>query len=268
MARKDTQSRLGENKPSVEVGAALCVRSLKDSNSLPLTPAELAAQDELELAVAECKAELAGRPLHSEDERSSDNSECSVSPGPGARSYAYERAGGFTHDQSVHGEPGYGDPKRKPFSYPGDADHPHVPEREKLVPFVNIWPDLEFCDHETWREAVDLHNTKLANRRAKRDAVAAKAASNYPDALFALRRIKKLDPLAFGDTLAAHYDSVMRNPDLSRARSRRHADYEPHYKKVKRLAKRACYDQYARYRSDVHPAGVTLAKYARDDVYS
>eukprot|EP00965_Chrysotila_dentata_P136171 4502078-Pleurochrysis_carterae.AAC.2 len=58
----DAQSR------SVEVGAALCVRSLEDTCSLPLTPAELVAQDERELAIAECKAELAGHPLHSEDE--------------------------------------------------------------------------------------------------------------------------------------------------------------------------------------------------------
>eukprot|EP00965_Chrysotila_dentata_P078999 2605425-Pleurochrysis_carterae.AAC.1 len=55
--------------------------------------------------------------LYSEDERSSDDSQRSVSPGLGARYYAYERAGGFKHDQSVYGEPRYGDPKRKPFSY-------------------------------------------------------------------------------------------------------------------------------------------------------
>eukprot|EP00965_Chrysotila_dentata_P144582 4775750-Pleurochrysis_carterae.AAC.1 len=60
----------------------------------------------------------------------------------------------------------------------------------------------------------------------------------------------------------------MSNTDLSRARARRPADYDSYDEKVKRLAKRARYDQYARYRSDVLPSGVPLAKYARDDVYS
>eukprot|EP00965_Chrysotila_dentata_P062397 2068128-Pleurochrysis_carterae.AAC.1 len=62
---------------SLEIGAALCMRSLPavDHDGLRLTPEELAAQDERELAIAECKAELAGYPLHSEDARSSDDSE-------------------------------------------------------------------------------------------------------------------------------------------------------------------------------------------------
>eukprot|EP00965_Chrysotila_dentata_P152079 5024723-Pleurochrysis_carterae.AAC.2 len=59
------------------------------------------------------QGQLAGRPLHSGDERSSDNSERSASLDLGSRYYAYERPGGFVHDQSVYSEPGYGDPKRK-----------------------------------------------------------------------------------------------------------------------------------------------------------
>eukprot|EP00965_Chrysotila_dentata_P133118 4401426-Pleurochrysis_carterae.AAC.1 len=65
------------------------------------------------------------------------------------------------------------------------------PSVKKLLPFVNIWPDLEFCDQETWQEAVELHDAKLANRRAKREALASQAADNDADALFALRRITK-----------------------------------------------------------------------------
>eukprot|EP00965_Chrysotila_dentata_P117257 3875219-Pleurochrysis_carterae.AAC.1 len=182
--------------------------------------------------------------------------------------YAYERAGGFTHDQSAYGKPGYDDPKRKPFAYFGDPDHPRVPERGKLEPFVNIWPDLEFCDQETWHEAVHLHNAKLANRRAKRDAVAAKAADNDANALFALRRIKKLAPLAFGDTLAAHHEAVMNDPKLSRARARRPSNDESFRAKFKRLSARAHYDGYARYRSDARPHGKSLSDYARDDAWT
>eukprot|EP00965_Chrysotila_dentata_P155012 5121957-Pleurochrysis_carterae.AAC.1 len=62
---------------------------------------------------------------------------------------------------------------------------------------------------------------KLANRKAKRAAVAARAAANDADALFALRRIKRLAPLDFGDTLAAHHQMVMHDPKLSRVRARR-----------------------------------------------
>eukprot|EP00965_Chrysotila_dentata_P044541 1480648-Pleurochrysis_carterae.AAC.1 len=60
----------------------------------------------------------------------------------------------------------------------------------------------------------------------------------------------------------------MSDPDLSRSRARRPIDFESYDAKVKRLAKRASYDHYARYSSDVLPQGVSLAKHARDDVYS
>eukprot|EP00965_Chrysotila_dentata_P185571 6126887-Pleurochrysis_carterae.AAC.1 len=60
----------------------------------------------------------------------------------------------------------------------------------------------------------------------------------------------------------------MSDPKLSLERARRPADYESHDEKMKRLAKRARYNQYARYRADVLPPGVTLAKHARDDEYS
>eukprot|EP00965_Chrysotila_dentata_P173681 5733570-Pleurochrysis_carterae.AAC.1 len=81
---------------------------------------------------------------HSEDERTSDDSSGRTSPSPADAFYSYERAGGFTHDQSVYGEPECSIPRRKPLP----CNDSIVPEREKLVPFVNIWPDLGFCDHE------------------------------------------------------------------------------------------------------------------------
>eukprot|EP00965_Chrysotila_dentata_P024648 816595-Pleurochrysis_carterae.AAC.1 len=79
----------------MEVGAALCVRStLEDTSQIvPLSPEELEAQDERELALAECKAELAGAPLHSEDNLSSDRDEDPPSPMRDDRFCAYERAG-------------------------------------------------------------------------------------------------------------------------------------------------------------------------------
>eukprot|EP00965_Chrysotila_dentata_P100945 3334370-Pleurochrysis_carterae.AAC.1 len=157
---------------SVEIGAALCVRDVASSTAapVPLSPKELKEQDERELALVECRAELAGAPLHSENERSSDDSNDPPSPQRDDKFFSYERAGGFWHDQSVYGEPGYDVAIPKPFTYPGDANNPIVHKRDKLVPFVNIWPDLDFCDCETWREAVDIHNAKNANRRAKREA--------------------------------------------------------------------------------------------------
>eukprot|EP00965_Chrysotila_dentata_P055984 1856338-Pleurochrysis_carterae.AAC.1 len=87
----------------MEIGAALCVRSSVDATSkvIPLTPEELEAQDERELALAECKAEVAGEPLSSEDNLSSDRDKDPPSPMRDDRFYAYERAGGFWHDQSV-----------------------------------------------------------------------------------------------------------------------------------------------------------------------
>eukprot|EP00965_Chrysotila_dentata_P140480 4644245-Pleurochrysis_carterae.AAC.1 len=92
----DTQPR------SMDVGAALCVRSNIDATSqvVPLTPEELEAQDDRELALAECKAKLAGAALHSEDNLSSDRDEEIPSPMRDDRFCAYERAGGFWHDQS------------------------------------------------------------------------------------------------------------------------------------------------------------------------
>eukprot|EP00965_Chrysotila_dentata_P133274 4406713-Pleurochrysis_carterae.AAC.1 len=64
-----------------------------------------------------------------------------------------------------------------------DPDNP-----DELIPFVNIWPDEEFCDEHVWREAIALHDRKTANRRAKRKAIAALAADRVDDAVFALRR--------------------------------------------------------------------------------
>eukprot|EP00965_Chrysotila_dentata_P072479 2394469-Pleurochrysis_carterae.AAC.1 len=55
---------------------------------------------------------------------------------------------------------------------------------------------------------------------------------------------------------------------LSLERARRPTDYESHDEKMTRLAKRAKYDKYARYRAGALPPGVTLAKHARDDEYS
>eukprot|EP00965_Chrysotila_dentata_P025451 846018-Pleurochrysis_carterae.AAC.1 len=76
----------------MEVGNALCVRgqSANASSDLRLTPEELAARDERELAIAECKAELAGCPLYLEDARNSDDSDKRESPERGDSYYAYE----------------------------------------------------------------------------------------------------------------------------------------------------------------------------------
>eukprot|EP00965_Chrysotila_dentata_P068044 2250810-Pleurochrysis_carterae.AAC.1 len=41
------------------------------------------------------------------------------------------------------------------------------------MPFKTVWPDALFYNLATWLEAVDIHNEKLANRLAKRKAVAA-----------------------------------------------------------------------------------------------
>eukprot|EP00965_Chrysotila_dentata_P105554 3486139-Pleurochrysis_carterae.AAC.1 len=56
---------------AVEIGAAPCVRSQIKTNAtvMPFAPAELAAQDKRELAIAKRKAKLAGKPLYFEDER-------------------------------------------------------------------------------------------------------------------------------------------------------------------------------------------------------
>eukprot|EP00965_Chrysotila_dentata_P105521 3484918-Pleurochrysis_carterae.AAC.1 len=88
----------------MEVGNALCVRGLSADalGGLRLTPEELAAQDKRELAIAECKAELAGYPLYSEDARSSDDSDRRNAASDGDDHYAFEKAGGFAHDQSCY----------------------------------------------------------------------------------------------------------------------------------------------------------------------
>eukprot|EP00965_Chrysotila_dentata_P214888 6188439-Pleurochrysis_carterae.AAC.4 len=67
---------------------------------------------------------------------------------------------------------------------------------------------------ETWRK------TCQPAREAQGPNVAARAANNDAEALFALRRIKKLPPLAFGDTLAAHYQAVANDPARTAARAR------------------------------------------------
>eukprot|EP00965_Chrysotila_dentata_P141638 4680591-Pleurochrysis_carterae.AAC.1 len=79
----------------MDVGAALCVRSSMDATSkvIPLTPEELEAQDEREHAIAECKAELAGSALYSEDNLSSSCDDDPPSPMRDDRFRAYERAG-------------------------------------------------------------------------------------------------------------------------------------------------------------------------------
>eukprot|EP00965_Chrysotila_dentata_P075463 2492008-Pleurochrysis_carterae.AAC.1 len=123
----DTQPR------SMDVGAALCVRSSVDATSkvVPLTPEELEAQDERELALAECKTELAGSALHSEDNLSSDRDDDPPSPMRDDRFCAYERAGGFRHDQSVYGEAGPDIAIPKQFTYPGDSKQP--PHRSRMT---------------------------------------------------------------------------------------------------------------------------------------
>eukprot|EP00965_Chrysotila_dentata_P198210 6178652-Pleurochrysis_carterae.AAC.9 len=53
------------------------------------------------------------------------------------------RAGGFSHDHSVYGKLGYGAPKRKAFSHPGDADH-----RKRCVLVLRITPSATKCSSE------------------------------------------------------------------------------------------------------------------------
>eukprot|EP00965_Chrysotila_dentata_P104932 3465929-Pleurochrysis_carterae.AAC.1 len=202
----------------MEVGNALCVRDVADDSAelLRLTPDEFAAQDERELAIAECKAELVGYPLHSEDARSSDDSGRRDARESDGNARAYEQAGRFAHDHSVYGDCEYTTPKRKVFKQQVDSSACS----SCLIPFKNVWPDASLHDLATWLEAVDIHNEKLTNRLAERKAVAARAADNDPDALFALRRIKKLAPLSFRDTLIAHHRSVLNDAELARARAR------------------------------------------------
>eukprot|EP00965_Chrysotila_dentata_P239246 6202987-Pleurochrysis_carterae.AAC.3 len=254
---------------SIEVGSALCVRDTagNSAENLRLTPDELAAQDERELAIAECKAELAGYPLHSEDARTSDDSDRREPPEHGGRFYAYQKAGGFAHDQSVYGDCEYSTPKRKAHSQRFDSST-RLSHKELLVPFKNVWPDASLYDLATLLEAIDIHNEKLTNRQAKRKAVAAKATDNDPDALFALRRIKKLAPLCFRDTLIAHCRSILYDVELARARARPPATPLWGSDKIRALARRAHHDGFARYRDVTAPAaGCTTSDNAKKDAY-
>eukprot|EP00965_Chrysotila_dentata_P186488 6157670-Pleurochrysis_carterae.AAC.1 len=54
-------------------------------------------------------------------------------------------------DQSFYGDCFYSTPKRK-ATRPPFACLP-TSNTERLVPFVNVWPDPSICDLETWREA-------------------------------------------------------------------------------------------------------------------
>eukprot|EP00965_Chrysotila_dentata_P012140 398139-Pleurochrysis_carterae.AAC.3 len=122
-------------------------------------------------------------------------------------------------------------------------------------------------DLATWLEAVDIHNKKLANRQAERKAVAAKAADNDPEASFAVRRIKKLAPLPFRDTLIVHCRSVLNDTELARARARPPATPLWGSDKIRALARRAHHDGFARYRDVATPAGCTPSDYAKRDAY-
>eukprot|EP00965_Chrysotila_dentata_P047881 1588258-Pleurochrysis_carterae.AAC.1 len=116
---------------------------------------------------------------------------------------------------------------------------------EELIPFVNIWPDEEFCDEHVWRKAIALHNRKTVNRRAKRKAIAASAADNVYDGVFVLRCVRRLlEPLDFEDTLSAHRRAVRDNPSLSHAHVQ--AELAEQRDKFARLQERADYDGYAR----------------------
>eukprot|EP00965_Chrysotila_dentata_P178561 5897329-Pleurochrysis_carterae.AAC.1 len=97
----------------MEIGTALCVRGQPADahDGLRLTPEELAAQDERELAIAECKAELAGYPLYSEDARSSDDSERRNAADDENDHVSFEMAGHRTQDQSFYGDCFYSTPK-------------------------------------------------------------------------------------------------------------------------------------------------------------
>eukprot|EP00965_Chrysotila_dentata_P182165 6015304-Pleurochrysis_carterae.AAC.1 len=116
-----------------------------------------------------------------------------------------------------------------------------------------MWPVPSICDLETWREAVKIHNDKINNRVAKRKALAAKAADNDVDALFALRRVKKLAPLNFRETLLAHYRDVLHNHEVARARARPRPDFKPN--KLSDLIARANHDGFARYRDAARSPG-------------
>eukprot|EP00965_Chrysotila_dentata_P086090 2840779-Pleurochrysis_carterae.AAC.4 len=144
----------------VKEGNALCVRAVLPTH-FPAGCSSLQKSSQRRTSASSPwrSAKLSSRA--SEDELSSDGCENRDPPEHGGRFYAYERAGGFFAR--------YGIPTRKTFAYPGEDHHCRVPEREKRLPFVEKWPGLEICDRqETWHEAVELHNTKLSNRRFKR----------------------------------------------------------------------------------------------------
>eukprot|EP00965_Chrysotila_dentata_P244616 6206072-Pleurochrysis_carterae.AAC.1 len=162
--------------------------------------------------------------------------------------------------------------------YP-DSDAEKDPDNpEELIPFVNIcWPDEEFCDEHVWREAIALHNRKTADRCAKRKAIADLAADHVDDALFALRRIRRLEPLDFQETFSAHRSAVLDNTSFSHAHVQ--AELANQRDKLARLQERAEYDGYARYRdiprltkynvSGLHVGGlVNVAKADRLALYN
>eukprot|EP00965_Chrysotila_dentata_P019928 660011-Pleurochrysis_carterae.AAC.1 len=66
---------------------------------------------------------------------SSDDSEWRGAPEHGGCFYAYEKAGGFLHDQSVYSEWNFSTPKRKADRSPS-AGHPKS-DKDPLVSFVN-----------------------------------------------------------------------------------------------------------------------------------
>eukprot|EP00965_Chrysotila_dentata_P184437 6088980-Pleurochrysis_carterae.AAC.1 len=163
-------------------------------------------------------------------------------PSTAAASTPTRKRAGLTHDQSVYGDFEYTPPKRKVHSQRFDSST-HLSHKELPVPFKNVWPNASLYDLATWLEAIDIYNEKLTNRQAKRKAaVAAKAADNDPDALFALRCIKKLAALSFRDTLIAHCRSVLNDAELARARARPPATPLWGSDKIRALARRAHHD--------------------------
>eukprot|EP00965_Chrysotila_dentata_P142709 4716693-Pleurochrysis_carterae.AAC.2 len=66
------------------------------------------------------------------------------------------------------------------------------------------------------------------------------AADDLDNALFALRRIQKLEPLDFQDTLSAYFRAILDNPLLSHAHVQ--AERNRQRDKLKRLQERAKYD--------------------------
>eukprot|EP00965_Chrysotila_dentata_P022308 737680-Pleurochrysis_carterae.AAC.2 len=113
-----------------------------------------------------------------------------------------------------------------------------------------------------------MQSSTTGVQSASRLSDAAKSADNDADALFALRRIKKLPALKFGDTLAAHHQAVANDPARAAARAGPPPGYESRQSKLKRVSARARHDGYARYRTDVRPLGSSLSDHAMEDGYS